>query len=336
MTETRRDPNLAGTVARDQRHQASGGRGRSVLAFLREYAVALLLVVLFIVLAVSSESFFTLTNLLNIVNQNVPLAIVAVAGTFVIISGNFDLSTGAIFAVANVIAAYLAVNVNVWLGLASALVVALALGIVNGVLITALQIHSFLATLASSLAYRAVAVLITGGALIAVPIREFTLLGREKVAGLYWAVVVLVVFVAVGMFLLNRTAFGRYVLAIGGNREAAELSGVPVTRIRIAVFAFSGLAAGIASAISVSRIGSGQPLAGSGLELQAIAAVILGGTSIYGGVGAVWRSLCGVFLIALIGNGFNILNVNPLYKDLVTGVIILSAVALSAADRRRR
>src|SRR5438105_15830842 len=110
------------------------------------------------------------------------------------------------------------------------------------------------------------------------------------------------------MFLLRLTPFGRYVFAIGGNREAAELSGVPVERIRIYVFAFSGLASGLAAAIGVSRIGSGQPLAGSGLELGAIAAIILGGTSIYGGIGAVWRSLCGVYLIALIGNGFNILN----------------------------
>ncbi len=319
-----------------RRHSTQSGTRRRTIEYLREYAVLILLVVLFVVLSVSSGAFLTVDNLLNIVNQNVPLAIVAMAGTFVIISGGFDLSTGAVFAVVNVFAAWVAVHVNVWLGLGLSPLVGLLLGAVNGVLITQLKIHSFLATLATSLAYRAVAVLITGGALISVLDPNFAILGGGKVLGLYWAVVVLIVFAVFAGFLLNMTAFGRYVFAVGGNQEAAELSGVAVNKVRVAVFAFSGMAAGTAAAIGVSRISSGEPLAGTGLELQAIAAVILGGTSIYGGVGAVWRSLCGVYLIALIGNGFNILNVNPLYKDLVTGVIILAAVALSAGDRRRR
>jgi ribose transport system permease protein len=319
-----------------ERFNTRAARRSKVADYLREYAVLILLVVLFIVLAFSSDSFLTPVNLMNIANQNVPVAIVAVAGTFVIISGGFDLSTGAMFGVVNVLAAWIAVNVNVWLGLGLAPALGLVLGAVNGILITRLKIHSFLATLASSLAYRAIAVLITGGALISVTKPGFTALGRDKVAGIYLAVLVLIAVVAIGSFLLNRTSFGRYVFAVGGNQEAAELSGVAVNRVRVWVFALSGMAAGIAAAIGVSRISSGQPLAGTGLELSVIAAVILGGTSIYGGIGAIWRSLCGVYLIALIGNGFNILNVNPLYKDLVTGVIILSAVALSAADRRRR
>lgn len=325
------------TEAADERHSTREGFWPRFGNFLREYAVLIMLVLLFGVLSIWSSSFLTYENLLNIVNQNAPIAIIAVAGTLVIISGNFDLSTGAMFGVASVVAAWVAVNTgNAWLGLAAAPAVGVILGAANGVIVTRFKVHSFLATLASSLVYRAIAVLITGGALIAVSLTDFTILGRDKIGGVFWAVIVLVLFVMLGGFLLHRTAFGRYVYAVGGNREAAELAGVPVDRVRIMVFAFSGLAAGVASAIAVSRIGSGQPLAGTGLELQVIAAVILGGTSIYGGVGAIWRSLSGVFLIALIGNGFNILNVNPLFKDLVTGVIILSAVALSAADAKRR
>jgi ribose transport system permease protein len=136
--------------------------------------------------------------------------------------------------------------------------------------------------------------------------------------------------------ILDRTPLGRYIYAIGGNEEAAVLSGVRVDRVRIMTFVFSGLAAGIAGAITVSRISSGQPQAGEGIGLQAIAAIILGGTSIYGGKGAVWRSIAGVYLLALIGNGFNILNLDPFLKDLVTGLIIIAAVALSAARGRRR
>lgn len=311
-------------------------RRENAVMFLREYAVLILLAALFITLSVVSDSFLSVSNILNILNQQAPLAIVAVAGTLVIISGGFDLSTGAIFAISNVMAAWIAVNLeNVWLGLALAPVIGLFLGAINGALITKLHIHSFLATLASSLAFRAVAVLVTGGALISVADPKFSIIGRDRLMGVFWSIYILVAFVIFIAFVLNRTKFGRYVFAVGGNEEAAVMSGISVDRIRIAVFALSGLAAGVASAIAVSRVASGQPLAGTGLELQAIAAIILGGTSIYGGMGAIWRSLGGVYLIALIGNGFNLLNLNPLFKDLVTGIIILSAVALSATERRK-
>jgi len=236
-----------------------------------------------------------------------------------------------------VLAAWMAVHLgSVTLGLALTPLIGLILGSINGLIVTRLKIHSFLATLASSLAYRAIAVLITGGALISVADPRFATLGREKFLGVFWAIYVLAAFVLIAGFLLNRTTYGRYVFAIGGNPEAAELSGIAVDRVRVMVFGFSGLAAGLASAIAVSRVASGQPLAGTGIELQAIAAIILGGTSIYGGMGAIWRSLGGVYLIALIGNGFNLMNVNPLFKDLVTGVIILLAVAISASERKRR
>lgn len=315
---------------------ARGAVERGWLDFVRRYAVLILIAALFLALTLATDSFLTTTNLINILNQNAPLAIIAIAGTFVIIGGGFDLSTGAIVAVSNVIAAWIAVRAAPGLGLAAAPVVGLLLGTLNGLLITLLRIHSFLATLASSLAYRGLAVLITSGFLIAVTKPGFAELGRGKVGDVYYAVILLVAFALLGGFLLNHTAFGRYVFAVGGNQEAAELSGVRVNWVKIGTFAFSGFAAGVAAAILVSRISSGQAQAGTGLELQAIAAVILGGTSIYGGVGAVWRSLAGVFLLALINNGFNILNANPFYKDLTTGVIILSAVALSAAETRRR
>lgn len=302
-----------------------------------EYAVLILLAIVLIALAILSPSFFTFGNIVNILNQNAPLVIIASAGTFVIISGNFDLSTGAIYGVAGVIAAWLAVTTgNVWIALLAAPVVGVVLGAFNGVVITRLRVHSFLATLASSMIFTTIAVLITGGSLITVTTAGFSVLGRERVGGVFIAVMVMIVVVAIFWLLLSRTVFGRHVYAVGGNAEAAELSGIRVNRTRVIVFILSGLAAGAAAAIGVSRIASGQPLAGAGLELAAIAAVILGGTSIYGGVGAVWRSIAGVFLIALIGNGFDLLNLNPQLKDMVTGFIILAAVGLAAAGRTRR
>lgn len=302
-----------------------------------EYAVLLLLAVVLVALAILSPSFFTFGNIVNILNQNAPLVIIAAAGTFVIISGNFDLSTGAIYSVAGVVAAWLAVTTeNVVLALVAGPLIGMLLGAFNGTVITRLRVHSFLATLASSMIFTTIAVLITGGSLITVTTPGFTALGRDRVGGIFVAVLVMIVVVAILWFVLSRTLFGRHVYAVGGNAEAAELSGIHVNRTRILVFVISGLAAGTAAAIGVSRIASGQPLAGAGLELSAIAAVILGGTSIYGGIGAVWRSVAGVFLIALIGNGFDLLNLNPQLKDMVTGFIILAAVGLAAAGRDKR
>ncbi|WP_028273011.1 ABC transporter permease [Arthrobacter sp. UNC362MFTsu5.1] len=309
----------------------------SVVELAKEYAVLILTGLILVILAFASPSFFTFPNLVNILNQNAPLVIIAAAGTFVIISGNFDLSVGAIFGVAGVTTAAVTVATgNVALGLTLAPVIGLILGAVNGTIITRLRIHSFLATLATSMVYTAVAVLITGGSLITVTIKGFSALGRERWAGVFIAVYVMIAVVAILWFLLTRSVFGRHVFAVGGNAEAAELSGVKVDRTRIIVFSISGLAAGLAAAIGVSRIASGQPLAGAGLELDAIAAIILGGTSIYGGVGAIWRSVVGVFLIALIGNGFDLMNLNPQLKDMVTGFIILAAVGMAAAGQKKR
>jgi ribose transport system permease protein len=323
-------PNTSATQVRSQKRF-------SFTELAIEYAVLILLGIVLIALVILSPSFFTFANIVNILNQNAPLVIIASVGTFVIISGNFDLSTGAIYGVAGVIAAWLAVATgNVWVALLAAPVVGVVLGAFNGIVITRLRVHSFLATLASSMIFTTIAVLITGGSLITVTTPGFSVLGRERVGGVFIAVIVMIVVVAIFWLLLSRTVFGRHVYAVGGNAEAAELSGIRVNRTRVIVFILSGLAAGSAAAIGVSRIASGQPLAGAGLELAAIAAVILGGTSIYGGIGAVWRSIAGVFLIALIGNGFDLLNLNPQLKDMVTGFIILAAVGLAAAGRTRR
>lgn len=302
----------------------------------RRFGVVILLVILFIVLTFASDAFLSTRNLLNILNQNTPLAIVAMAGTMVIIAGGFDLSTGAMFAVASVAAAWIAENVDPVLGLVAAPFVGLGLGLVNGLIVTGLKVHSFLATLATSLVFRGLAVLITGGSLISLTNDEtFSRLGRDRIGEVNYAIFILIAVFILLTFLLTRMVPGRHVYAVGGNVDAATLSGVRTSRVQVLTFALSGLAAGIGGAITVSRVSTGSALAGEGLELQAIAAIILGGTSIYGGEGAVWRSLAGVMLLALINNGFNILNANPFYKDLVTGLIIVMAVALSAGGKRR-
>ncbi len=307
----------------------------AIARFLQSYAVLIMVVVLIVVLSTMSDSFLTVRNLLNILNQNAPLAIMASAMTLVIIAGGFDLSVGAIFAMGAVCSAWIALHVNPFLGLALAPLIGLGLGTVNGLVITMLRVHSFLATIATSLIFKGIAIVISDGRLIPVRMAEFTWLGREKIAGVFNAVWIMLIFAVILTFVLNRTTFGRKVFSVGGNEEAAILSGIRTDRIKIATFALAGFAAGLASAIAVSRVSLGQASAGTGMELQAIAAVILGGTSIYGGVGAVWRSVAGVLLLALINNGFNILNADPFYRDLTTGLVILAAIGISAGGKRR-
>ncbi|MBN9432204.1 MAG: ABC transporter permease [Bosea sp.] len=326
---------MSGTTSTARSAQATVPAGRRAIAFLQRYGILIIIALLMAGLTMLSDSFLTPRNLLNIVNQSAPLAIIACALTLVIIGGGFDLSAGAVFGVASVSAAWLAVNVDPMLGIVAGPLVGLLLGLVNGLIITGFNVHSFLATLASSMVFRGIAILITGGALIPVRMEEFAWLGRGRIGMVNIAVIVFVVFALAMMFLLNRTTFGRRVFAVGGNEEAAILSGVRTNLVKIATFGLTGFAAGLAGVIAVSRISMGQPQAGVGMELDAIAAVILGGTSIYGGKGAIWRSIAGVLLLALIGNGFNILNVNPFFKDLTTGLIIVVAVALSAGRKRR-
>ncbi len=305
-----------------------------ILKFCQAYAVLIVIAGLMIVMTLLSDSFFTVANLLNILNQNAPLAIMASAMTLVIIAGGFDLSVGAIFAAASVCSAWVALAVNPVLGLLIAPFVGLALGCINGFVITLLNVNSFLATIATSLIFKGVATVISDGKLIAVRIDAFTWLGRGKIGGVFVSVWVMIAFALILTFVLTRSGFGRKVLAVGGNADAAILSGIRANRVRIVTFALTGMAAGLAAALATSRISMGQASAGSGLELQAIAAVILGGTSIYGGVGAVWRSIAGVLLLALINNGFNILNADPFYRDLTTGLIILAAISVSSTGKK--
>jgi len=306
----------------------------------REYGVLIIIAVLLVVLTMASDSFLTPRNLLNILNQSTPLFVISCALTLVIIGGGFDLSTGAIFGVASVSAGWLAIYVDPLFAIVAAPVIGLTLGSINGVIITAFNVHSFLVTLATSLVYRGMAILVTDGKLIPVRIDEFSWLGRQKLdlgggVAVNVAVIVMLCFMALMMFVLNRTTLGRAIFAVGGNEEAALLSGIRTNLVKTITFGISGAAAGLAGVITVSRLSMAEPQAGTGLEFEAIAAVILGGTSIMGGAGAVWRSMAGVLLMALIGNGFNILNVNPFFKDLTTGVIIVLAVALAAAGNKR-
>jgi ribose transport system permease protein len=208
------------------------------------------------------------------------------------------------------------------------------IGTMNGLLITKLRINSFVATLASGQIIRGIAYVLTNGLLIQIKDPRFAVIGKNYFLGIKIPVYIFFAFAIVIWFLLSKTSFGRYVYAIGGNEEATRLSGVRTDLVRTLTFSISGLAAGIAGVIGASRISTGQANVGDSLTLAAIAAVVIGGTSILGGEGAVWRTLIGVLLLQLISNGMNMLNIPPFYQVVVQGAVILFAVTMDAIRQR--
>ncbi|HTW98061.1 MAG TPA: ABC transporter permease [Acidimicrobiales bacterium] len=303
----------------------------------RRGGIVIPFVVLFVVLSATSGPFFTKVNLLNILDQQASTLIPAAAGTLVLVAGGLDLSVGAVYALAGVTAAHLALFTNPALACAVGVLVGLSIGLVNGFVATVLRINALIATLAMSYVVSSISGLATGGNIITDFNRPgFADLARSSFLTVHTSTwVTLLVVVAIG-FLLSRTTIGRYMYAAGGNAQAARLAGVRVYQVRILAFALSGAAAALGGVIDASRVLSAQSSSGSTLAFTVLAGIVVGGTSILGGVGTVWRSVIGVLFIALVGNGFDLLGLDPLYEQLVLGALLIMAVGLDAWTRMYR
>ena len=293
--------------------------------------------VLFIVLSILSEPFFTKANLLDILDQQASTLIIAAAGTLVLVAGGIDLSVGATYALASVVATKLALSVNPVLAILAGVAVGLVVGLVNGVITTFFRINSLIATLAMSFVVAGLASLVTSGNLII----AYTALGYSKLARTSFLTVntstwvMLAMVIALGV-VLSRTIAGRYMYAAGSNAEAARLAGVRVQLIRLTTFVISGGAAALGGIIDASRVLSAQASnGGTALTFTVLAGIVVGGTSILGGEGAIWRTVVGTLFIALIGNGFVLLGLNPLYEQITLGGILLIAVGVDAWSRLR-
>jgi ribose transport system permease protein len=327
------------TVSTAHRGEPAAGEGRrgallSRAGLLRDYAIVVCVLVLFVVLAASSDTFLTSTNLLNVLAGVAPTGIVAFAITYLLIVGEFDLSAGAIFVLTGVLSAKLYNDLGVWPSILVAVAAATALGVLNGILVAYFRINSFVCTLATSLMMAGLGLVITKGFLLNVPDEGFAALGTNELLGIKWSIWILVVAALVSGFVLSRTKFGRWLYAVGGNPEAARLSGIDVRRMKLAAFAISGFAAGVGGAIVVSRTSTGQAGDGISVVFAAFAAVVVGGTSVAGGRGAIWRTALGVLFLALIINGFNLLEIDVVYQNIIQGAIILLAVAADSLSRR--
>lgn len=313
------------------RARFAGGRG---LVAGRDYGIVVVLIALFIALSIGSPQFLSTTNLLNILDQWAPLGLIACGGTLVIIAGGFDLSVGAIYAVGAAIAAKLALEVDAVIGLIAGVGIATLAGLMNGVLASVGRINALIVTLATAMVFRGVALVITDGQLISVEDPTFQFLGNETLLGVTYTSWIFIGFALACGFVLSRQVFGRHIYACGGNPEAARLAGIRVNLVRTITFGVSGAAAGLGGVLAASQIGTAQAEMGTGIELQVIGAIVIGGTSILGGQGAIWRTVVGLFILALINNGFNLLNIDSQYQLIIQGAIILGAVGADIWARR--
>jgi len=296
----------------------------TVRRFLSRYAIYVALVVECAVLALATDAFFTVGNLENVLRQNAFPAIIAAGMTFTILTAGIDLSVGSVVGLAGVVCAD--AIAHGW-GLAPAIGAGIAVGVVvgvaNGLVVTRVRIPPFIVTLAMMLVVRGVALKYTNARTIS----DLPPLLSPLSRGLPMATAMVIVF-ALAWVALERTAFGRHVYAIGGNADAAWLSGVRVNRVLMAVYVGCGACAGLAGVLVASRLNAGYPRAGELYELDAVAAVVVGGTSLFGGRGSIWGTLAGAFFIGILNNGLNLYNVSPYDQMIAKGVVLLAATSL--------
>ncbi|MFO7274326.1 MAG: ribose ABC transporter permease [Bacillota bacterium] len=293
----------------------------------------LAVIVLGLALSLLSDEFLTVSNLLNLLRQVSINAIIACGMTLVILTGGIDLSVGSVLAITGAVMAGLASGGMPWpLALLASLALGAALGLFNGVVITRGNVAPFVATLATMAIARGLTLVYTGGR----PITGLPDALRSLGTGYVWriptpVIVMVLVFVLVHIMLVY-TPFGRFIYAVGSNEEAARFAGIPVARVKLLTYVLTGLASALAGAILTGRLNSAQPTAGAGFELDAIAAVVIGGTSLAGGHGSVLGTAVGAVIIGILKNGLNLLNVSSFYQQVAQGVVILLAVLM---DRRR-
>jgi ribose transport system permease protein len=321
---------------------ATGERGAGALRerlsdVVSQLAAAGALIIVFIFLSIASPVFLSADNLFNVGAQTAVVAVIAIGMTLVIITAGIDLSVGSVAALSGVVGVMMMANLGLPVPLAiigGTLVGALA-GLVNGLLVSVAGLAPFIATLGMLTVARGLVYIVTNAQAIFGAPDSFRLLGQGVIGPIPIPILVIVVVAVAGYIILSRTRLGRYAYAMGSNLEAARLSGIPVRRYLTSVYVISGALAGFGGMIAASRVNSGQPNFGIGLELDVIAAAVIGGASLFGGQGTVLGTLIGAFLIALIRNGAVLLDVSTFYQQVIIGVVIWLAVLWDQYRRRR-
>ncbi|MBZ4683332.1 MAG: ribose transport system permease protein [Fusobacteriaceae bacterium] len=306
--------------------------------FLKQTRPLIGLIIFSIIISMLSDRFLTTSNIFNILRQTAINAIMAVGMTFVILKGGIDLSVGSIFAFSGAVTAYLVgKNISVFIAVLSGLLVGLIIGVLNGYIISKGKLQPFIVTLATMTIFRGATLVFTNGKPISAGFEKngllFSDIGNGYTLGIPNPILIMILVFIIGYFILMHTSIGRYIYAIGGNEEATKLSGINVHRVKLFVYGISGLLAALSGIIITSRLSSAQPTAGSGYELDAIAAVVLGGTSLSGGVGSILGTIVGALIIGILNNSLNLLNVSSYYQLLAKGLVILIAVLVDRKDK---
>lgn len=296
----------------------------------------LTLIALFVILSIASPNFLTSTNLSSVARQTAVINIMALGMTLIIISGGIDLSVGSILALAGLLGTRaMERKMGIPAGMVIGILVGTACGFANGTMITFLRINPFIVTLGTMGIFRGLALIISNGLPVHDIPASFSFLGEGTVLGIPFVIWILL-FCAVSMhILLEHTRLGRYAISIGSNPDAAFYAGVPVAFDTIAVYSIAGMLTGLAGMIEASRLMTGQPTGGQGYELQAIAAVVIGGGSLRGGEGSVLGTLVGAFIMGLLANGSDLLGTNPYWQQVIIGAVIILAVSVDELRKRR-
>ena len=309
------------------------------MQFLRGQAIWLVFIVLAAIISIGNPRFILPTNLLTMLRQVAVWGIAAVGMTFVILLADIDLSTGSIISFVNILCAYLMVNtgMNMWLAILITLIAAVLIVLLNGFMVATIGIPALIATFATQTAFAGLTLIICDGQPINSFTEAFKVFGQAKVGGLVPVpVIIMAVCFAIGSFILNKTYFGRYFYAVGGNIEAARLSGIRTGRVKYLAFALSGFFAGLAGLVLLSRTNSGMGNAGLGYEFKVITCVVLGGVSVAGGYGKMSGVVAGVFIIGALNNGMVLLNLNSWIQDIILGVVLALAVGFDCLQKKKR
>ena len=310
-----------------------------VLNQIKSQAIWVVLVALVIVFTIANPRFISPNNLLTLLRQVSMYGIASIGMTFVILLGDIDLSTGTIISFVNIICAYMMVNMGLHpvIAILVSLVAATLIGVLNGFMVSTVGIPAIIATYATQTAFYGPALIICGGMPISGFSKGFAVIGQGYVGIVPIPVIIMAICFAIGSFILNKTYFGRYFYAVGGNVEAAKLSGIRVSRIKYLVFAISGFFAGLAGIVMLSRTASGNASSGAdGFEFEVITCVVLGGVSVTGGVGRMSGVVAGTFIIGALKNGMVLMNVNSYVQKIVMGVVLALAVGFDCMQNKKR
>ncbi|WP_026878487.1 ribose ABC transporter permease [Ignatzschineria larvae] len=311
--------------------QGNSMQTNRIKKFLIDQKSLVALIVLILGVSMLNENFFTLNNIFNILQQTSINAIIAVGMTLVILTSGIDLSVGSVFALTGAVAAsIIGQDINPFFAIIAALLLGSALGLVSGVIIAKGKLQAFIATLVMMLIIRGATQVYTQGSPIGLGMSDyaymFEWIGFGRVLGIPVPIIIMAVVFMIAGYILKFTKLGRHIYAVGGNEAATRLSGINVDRVKIIVYMMSGFLCAVAAMIEVSRLSSAQPTAGMGYEMDAIAAVVLGGTSMAGGRGKIIGTLIGALILGFLNNGLNLLGVDAYYQMIVKGAVILLAV----------